>query len=151
MILEELIWEIIYKPIEEMGYKVVRIKKGIEGSKNLQIMAERLKDQMLDINDCVKISKHVSVLLEVDKRVDFNFGLEISSPGINRPLVKIEDFVRFRGYIITAKLKKNLNNQIKLVGKISNVLKNEVIEIESNGEILKVPFDQIDDCNLKVD
>ena len=151
MILEELIWEIIYKPIEEMGYKVVRIKKGIEGSKNIQIMAERFKDQMLDINDCVKISKHVSVLLEVDKRVDFNFGLEISSPGINRPLVKIEDFVRFRGYIITAKLKKNLNNQIKLVGKISNVLKNEVIEIESNGESLKVPFDQIDDCKLKVD
>ena len=151
MIIEELVWEIIYKPIEEMGYKVVRIKKGIEGSKNLQIMAERLKDQMLDINDCVKISKHVSVLLEVDKRVDFNFGLEISSPGINRPLVKIEDFVRFRGYIITAKLKKNFNNKIKLVGKISNVLKNEVIEIESNGEILKVPFDQIDDCNLKVD
>ena len=151
MILEELIWEIIYKPIEEMGYKVVRIKKGIDGSKNLQIMAERLKDQKLDINDCVKISKHVSVLLEVDKRVEFNFGLEISSPGINRPLVKIEDFVRFRGYIITAKLKKNLNSQIKLVGKISNVLKNEVIEIESNGEILKVPFDQIDDCNLKVD
>jgi len=151
MILEELIWEIIYKPIEEMGYKVVRIKKGIDGSKNLQIMAERLKDQKLDINDCVKISKHVSVLLEVDKRVEFNFGLEISSPGINRPLVKIEDFLRFRGYIITVKLKKNLNNQIKLMGKISNVLKNEVIEIESNGEILKVPFDHIDDCKLKLD
>ena len=151
MILEELIWEIIYKPIEEMGYKIVRIKKGIEGSKNLQIMAERLKDQMLDINDCVKISKHVSVLLEVDNRVEFNFGLEISSPGINRPLVKIEDFISFRGYIITAKLKKNLNSQIKLVGKISNVLKNEVIEIESNGEILKVPFDQIDDCKLKLE
>ena len=59
MILEELIWEIIYNPIEEMGYRVVRIKKGIDGSKNLQIMAERLKDQKLDINDCVKISKHV--------------------------------------------------------------------------------------------
>ena len=151
MILEELIWEIIYKPIEEMGYKVVRIKKGIDGSKNLQIMAERLKDQKLDINDCVKISKHVSVLLEVDKRVEFNFGLEISSPGINRPLVKIEDFVRFRGYNITVKLKKNLNNQIKLMGKISNVLKSEVIEIESNGEILKVPFGHIDDCKLKLD
>ncbi len=151
MILEELIWEIIYKPLEEMGYKVVRIKNGIDGSKSLQIMVDRLKDQKLDINDCVKISKHVSVLLEVDNRVEFNFGLEISSPGINRPLVKIEDFVRFRGYIITAKLKKNLNNQIKLVGKISNVLKNEVIEIESNGEILKVPFDRIDDCKLKLD
>jgi ribosome maturation factor RimP len=106
---------------------------------------------MLDINDCVKISKHISVLLEVDKRVEFNFGLEVSSPGINRPLVKIEDFVKFRGYIITTKLKKNLNNQIKFVGKISNVLKDEVIEIESNGEILKVPFDHIDECKLKLD
>ena len=151
MILEELIWEIVYKPIEKMGYKIVRIKKGIDGSQNMQIMAERLKDQMLDINDCVKISKHISVLLEVDKRVEFNFGLEISSPGINRPLVKIEDFVKFRGYIITTKLKKNLNNQIKFVGKISNVLKDEVIEIESNGEILKVPFDHIDECKLKLD
>ena len=151
MILEELIWEIVYKPIEKMGYKIVRIKKGIDGSQNMQIMAERLKDQMLDINDCVKISKHVSVLLEVDKRVEFNFGLEVSSPGINRPLVKIEDFVKFKGYIITTKLKKNLNNQIKFVGKISNVLKDEVIEIESNGEILKVPFDHIDECKLKLD
>ena len=151
MILEELIWEIVYKPIEKMGYKIVRIKKGIDGSQNMQIMAERLKDQMLDINDCVKISKHISVLLEVDKRVEFNFGLEVSSPGINRPLVKIEDFVKFRGYIITIKLKKNLNNQIKFVGKISNVLKDEVIEIESNGEILKVPFDHIDECKLKLD
>ena len=151
MIIEELIWEIIYKPLEEMGYKVVRIKKGIDGSKNLQIMVERLKDQKLDINDCVKISKHVSVLLEVDKRIEFNFGLEISSPGINRPLVKIEDFVLFRGYNITVKLKKNLNNQIKFIGKISNVLKNEVIEIESNGEILKIPFDHIDECKLKLD
>jgi ribosome maturation factor RimP len=151
MILEELIWEIVYKPIEKMGYKIVRIKKGIDGSQNMQIMAERLKDQMLDINDCVKISKHISVLLEVDKRVEFNFGLEVSSPGINRPLVKIEDFVKFRGYIITTKLKKNLNNQIKFVGKISNVLKDEVIEIESNGEILKVPFDHIDECKLKLD
>ena len=114
MILEELIWEIIYKPIEEMGYKVVRIKKGIDGSKSLQIMAERLKDQKLDINDCVKISKHVSVLLEVDNRVEFNFGLEISSPGINRPLVKIEDFVRFRGYNLTVKLKKNYNTKLSL-------------------------------------
>ena len=94
MILEELIWEIIYKPIEEMGYKVVRIKKGIDGSKNLQIMAERLKDQKLDINDCVKISKHVSVLLEVDKRVEFNFGLEISSPGINLSLIHISEPTR---------------------------------------------------------
>ena len=151
MILEELIWEIVCKPIEKMGYKIVRIKKGIDGSQNMQIMAERLKDQMLDINDCVKISKHISVLLEVDKRVEFNFGLEVSSPGINRPLVKIEDFVKFRGYIITTKLKKNLNNQIKFVGKISNVLKDEVIEIESNGEILKVPFDHIDECKLKLD
>jgi len=151
MILEELIWEIVYKPIEKMGYKIVRIKKGIDGSQNMQIMAERLKDQMLDINDCVKISKHISVLLEVDKRVEFNFGLEVSSPGINRPLVKIEDFVKFRGYIITTKLKKNLNNQIKFVGKISNVLKDEIIEIESNGEILKVPFDHIDECKLKLD
>ena len=151
MILEELIWEIVYKPIEKMGYKIVRIKKGIDGSQNMQIMAERLKDQMLDINDCVKISKHISVLLEVDKRVEFNFGLEVSSPGINRPLVKIEDFVKFKGYIITTKLKKNLNNQIKFVGKISNVLKDEVIEIESNGEILKVPFDHIDECKLKLD
>ena len=151
MILEELILEIIYNPIEEMGYRVVRIKKGIDGSKNLQIMAERLKDQMLDINDCVKISKHVSVLLEVDKRVEFNFGLEISSPGINRPLVKIEDFVRFRGCTITVKFKKNINNQIKFAGKIINVLKKEIIEIESNGETLKVPFDDIDDCKLKLD
>ena len=74
MILEELIWEIIYKPIEEMGYKVVRIKKGIDGSKNIQIMAERNNEELTKI---INYFPNLRIILEhVSSKYGSDFILE---------------------------------------------------------------------------
>jgi ribosome maturation factor RimP len=94
---EEQVMSILDSPIKEMGYNILCIKQETFGSKNMQIMAERIKDQNLDINDCVKISKFASVLLENDESINFDFGLEVSSPGIDRPLIQLKDYTNFKG------------------------------------------------------
>ena len=73
--IEEQVLNILDNPIKEMGYNIICIKKDMFGAQNVQIMAERIKDQTLDISDCVKISRFASVLLENDENVTFDFGL----------------------------------------------------------------------------
>ena len=90
MDIEETVWNILAEAIKGLGYNLIRVK--MIGSKKLQIMAERFSDKSLDINDCVKISKFISVLLEKESSVNFDFALEVSSPGINRPLIEINDY-----------------------------------------------------------
>ena len=91
---EETVWNILTEPIKSLGYNLIRVK--MIGSNKLQIMAERLSDKGLDINDCVKISKFASVLFEKENTINFDFALEVSSPGINRPLIKIDDYRNHR-------------------------------------------------------
>ena len=106
MDIEKTVWNILTDPIKGIGYNLIRVK--LIGSKKLQIMAERLSDKSLDINDCVKISKFVSVLFEKDDTINFDFVLEVSSPGINRPLIRIDDYREHLGSYVDIKLKKIL-------------------------------------------
>ena len=87
---EKIVWNILTEPIKSLGYNLIRVK--MIGSNKLQIMAERSSDNGLDINDCVKISKFSSVLFEKEKTINFDFVLVVSSPGINRPLIRIDDY-----------------------------------------------------------
>ena len=76
MDIEENVWNILTEPIKGLGYNLIRVKT--IGSKKLQIMAERSTDNRLDINDCVKISKFVSVLFEKESTINFDFVLELT-------------------------------------------------------------------------
>jgi ribosome maturation factor RimP len=145
---EEQVMSILDSPIKEMGYNILCIKQETFGSKNMQIMAERIKDQNLDINDCVKISKFASVLLENDESINFDFGLEVSSPGIDRPLIQLKDYTNFKGSEVKIILNKEINDKKKLSGLILDVKENSIIEIKLNDERLLIPFDFIKECRL---
>lgn len=148
MSVEEQVMSILDSPIKEMGYNILCIKQDTFGSKNMQIMAERIKDQNLDINDCVKISKFASVLLENDESINFDFGLEVSSPGIDRPLIQLKDYTNFKGSEVKIILNKEINDKKKISGLILDVKKNSIIEIKLNDERLLIPFDFIKECRL---
>jgi len=148
MSVEEQVMSILDSPIKEMGYNILCIKQDTFGSKNMQIMAERIKDQNLDINDCVKISKFASVLLENDESINFDFGLEVSSPGIDRPLIQLKDYTNFKGSEVKIILNKEINKKKKISGLILDVKKNSIIEIKLNDERLLIPFDFIKECRL---
>src|SRR3982075_2888888 len=85
--------------LQGMGYRLVRIKVSGEQGCTVQIMAERPDGTML-IEDCEAISKALSPVLDVADPIDRAYRLEISSPGIDRPLVRRSDFVRYAGYLV---------------------------------------------------
>src|SRR5213083_1352816 len=86
--------ELVEPVLESMGFRLVRVK--LSGT-TLQIMAER-PDGTFSIDDCEKFSRAISPMLDVADIVSTRYQLEISSPGIDRPLVRSEDFERWAGH-----------------------------------------------------
>src|SRR3989475_13018392 len=85
--------------LQGMGYRLVRIKISGEAGCTVQIMAER-PDGTMHIEDCEAISRALSPVLDVADPIDRPYRLEISSPGIDRPLVRRSDFERYANYLV---------------------------------------------------
>jgi ribosome maturation factor RimP len=85
--------------LQGMGYRLVRIKISGEAGCTVQIMAER-PDGSMQIEDCEAISRALSPVLDIADPIDRAYRLEISSPGIDRPLVRRSDFERYAGYLV---------------------------------------------------
>ena len=85
--------------IEDMGYALVRVRMmGGKGRPTLQVMAERQDAGEMTVDDCASLSRAISALLDVEEPIPGAYTLEVSSPGIDRPLVRPADFERFAGY-----------------------------------------------------
>ena len=89
--------EIITPVIEDMGYELVRVRLMGGKSATLQIMAEK-PDGGIEVDDCADISNAVSAVLDVEDPITDAYTLEVSSPGIDRPLTRLKDFEEFEGY-----------------------------------------------------
>jgi ribosome maturation factor RimP len=83
--------------IESMGFEVVRVTLSGGGRAVLQVMAERAGGGSMTVDDCARISRTVSTILDVEDPIPGRYALEVSSPGIDRPLVKPRDFIRYEG------------------------------------------------------
>ena len=148
MNIEDKVFNILNDPIKGIGFKIIYIKQNTKGSKKIQIIAERSVDQKLDINDCVKISKFATVLLENEESINLDFGLEVSSPGVNRLLIKIEDYKNFKGNMVNMIFSKDLDHKLKISGILTDVTKNNMIRIKSNDEKFTIPFDSVYECRI---
>jgi ribosome maturation factor RimP len=89
---------IVEPSLEAMGYRLVRVLLSGRHRPTLQLMAERRDDEPMSVEDCAEISRQVSALLDVADPIAGAYTLEISSPGIDRPLVRPEDYDRFAGF-----------------------------------------------------
>jgi ribosome maturation factor RimP len=122
------------------GYELVRILiKGNGKYATLQIMAERVDGKGMTVEDCAAISRLVSEKIEADKELADRFDLEVSSPGIDRPLMKLQDYARYEGHIATVELDAPLEGQKKFKGKIARVSDDAVTFGTEKGS-LDVPF-----------
>ena len=139
--LEKTITDIATPVIEDLGFALVCVKIVGEGSaQNVQIMAEEPKTGRLGIEDCTKISRALSPVLEVEDPINGAYRLEISSPGIDRPLTRIEDFLSYEGY--EAKLESstpNENGQKKFRGRLKG-LDGETILMTTDQGDAKIAF-----------
>jgi ribosome maturation factor RimP len=107
--------------LEAMGYRVVRVAVTGGRRATLQIMAERSDDKGMTVEDCADISRAVSALLDVADPIASAYTLEVSSPGIDRPLVRREDFARFAGHEAKIELSAPVDGRRKLRGTLLGV------------------------------
>lgn len=105
------------------------------------------KDGGVNLKDCSNFSKLFSKLLDVELQTDIKYFLEVSSPGSNRYLVKIEHFIKFKGSLIKVKLKKGLEGRKNFKGKLLEV-ENSIIKMDVDGEVFDISFDDIEKANL---
>src|SRR5256885_11653376 len=109
--------------LEGMGYRLVRIKISGEGGCTVQIMAER-PDGSMQIEDCEAISKALSPVLDIADPIDRAYRLEISSPGIDRPLVRRSDFERYAGHLVKIEMAIALQDRKRFRGQLGRVVGN---------------------------
>jgi ribosome maturation factor RimP len=116
--LEHRLIRIIEPVVKDMGFNLVMLefKSGV-----LQILAEDPKTGNLSLDDCTAINKMLGPLLEVEDPIPGAYTLEISSPGIDRPLMKAEDFAKYAGYEAKVELDESMDGQRRFRGKIMGV------------------------------
>lgn len=118
MIDTERIAAMIAPSLEAMGYSLVRVSHSGGRRPTLQIMAERRDGVGMTVGDCEEISRHVSALLDVEDPIAGAYTLEVSSPGIDRPLVRAEDYDRFAGFEAKLELAHAIEGRKRFRGRI---------------------------------
>lgn len=115
--LDRRVADIIEPTIEQIGYQLVRVRLSAQNGATLQIMCER-PDGTMTVEDCEKVSMAVSPVLDVEDPIDKAYHLEVSSPGIDRPMVRKSDFVRWQGHIVKCETSILVDNRKRFRGKI---------------------------------
>jgi ribosome maturation factor RimP len=133
------IMEIVEPSLTAMGYGVVRVALGGGRRATLQIMAERIDDTPMTLDDCTLISHSVSALLDVADPMPGAYTLEISSPGIDRPLVRLRDYDRFSGFEAKIELDAPVDGRKRFRGRLLGTVDGDIRLATETGE-RRLPF-----------
>ncbi len=150
--LDRRIAEIIEPVLVALGFKLVRARLMNQNGLTLQVMAER-NDGTMTVTDCEEVSMAISPVLDVEDPVDKAYHLEVSSPGIDRPMVRKSDFERWNGHIVKCETSILIDNRKRFRGKITEV-DSEGFTLERDqvayGEEprVKIPFNALSEAKL---
>lgn len=145
--------EIITPVIEDMGYELVRVRLMSGKEMTLQIMADRPQGG-IEVDDCAAISNAVSAVLDVEDPILDAYTLEVSSPGIDRPLTRLKDFDAFEGYDAKLETAEPIDGRRRFKGVLSGVEGDEVlINVPGDGAgteevTIGLKFDWLSDAKL---
>jgi len=138
---------LIEPTLTSMGYELVRVMSTGGRRPTLQVMAERLDRAGMTVDDCAGISRAVSAILDVEDPMDGAYQLEVSSPGIDRPLIKAEDFERFLGFEARVETDRQIEGQRKFRGRLLGVADQAVRLVLPEGERV-IPLSSIRKAKL---
>jgi ribosome maturation factor RimP len=145
---EERVIALIEPTAGDLGFRIVRVRVSGNRRKRLQIMAERVSDGEMGIDDCSRLSRALSPVFDLEDPIPGGeYDLEISSPGIDRPLMRIEDFERFRGHDVKLETAAMQNGQRRFKGKIERIEGDVIVLSTEQGEA-KLPFATLSDARL---
>ena len=142
--------DIVTPVIEGLGFELVRIRLMGGATRTLQIMADR-PDGGIVVDDCGEISLAVSAVLDVEDPIEENFVLEVSSPGIDRPLTRLKDFEMWKGWEARIETTELIDGRRRFKGMLAGVEGEEVlIELDDGAEPVTIglQFDWLSDVKL---
>jgi ribosome maturation factor RimP len=138
----------LFEPVvESMGYELVGVEfSGGTSHGTLRVYIDR--EDGVNIDDCANISHQISAILDVEEPIQQAYDLEVSSPGVDRPLFKVTDFERFSGQPVKIKMSTGLDGRRNFKGVLQGVIDSRFIEIEVDGEVFQLPLTDIGKANL---
>lgn len=129
--------------LESMGFRIVRVQlAGNKREKTLQIMAERSDGSGIDVDACAEVSRTAEAILDVEDPIDTAYTLEVSSPGIDRPLTRLDDFDTWAGFDARVELEAPRNGRRRYKGPLLGTREGWV-HIRADGAEHALPFEEI--------
>lgn len=132
--------------LESMGFELVRLRLMGGRKPTLQIMADRAGGG-IEVEDCAEISRQVSAVLDVEDPIEGEYTLEVSSPGIDRPLTRLKDFERWEGYEARLETAELIDGRRRFKGVLQGVEGDEVL-IEIAEGTVGLRFEWLTDAKL---
>lgn len=130
--------------IEAMGYELVRVMMTGGKRPTLQVMAERGDRDPMTVEDCAEISRTISAVLDVEDPISGEYTLEVSSPGIDRPLTRLEDYRRFAGLEARIDVDPAIEGRKRFSGRLAGVDGDDRVLIDTEDTtVLALPFESI--------
>jgi len=141
---------IIEPMIAALGYSLVRLQMTEQRSPRIQIMAERNDLRPLTIDDCADLSRALSAKLDEADLISFSYTLEVSSPGIDRPLGKLADFERFTGRLARIDLRESVQGRRRFAGRLLGI-DGTGVRMQTNEAEVRLSFENISRAKLLMD
>lgn len=142
--------ELLDPVAEAAGYAIVRLRlMGGAERRRLQIMAERPSDGDMNVEDCARLSRRISEVMDAADPISGEYVLEVSSPGIDRPLTRLTDFEAYEGYEVRLELDRLAEGRKRFRGVLAGVEDGQVaIDLEGEEETALVPFSWVLEAKL---
>ena len=142
--------ELLDPVAEAAGYAIVRLRlMGGEHARRLQIMAERPSDGDMNVEDCARLSRAISEVMDAADPIAGEYTLEVSSPGVDRPLTRLHDFAAYHGYEARIELDRLAEGRKRFKGVLAGVDDGQVaFDIEGEAETALIPFAWIAEAKL---
>jgi ribosome maturation factor RimP len=142
--------ELLDPVAEAAGYEIVRLRlMGGEERRRLQVMAERPSDGDMNVEDCARLSRKFSEVLDAADPISGEYVLEVSSPGVDRPLTRLKDFTTYEGYEARLELDRLAEGRKRFRGQLAGVdAANVAIDLEGEEHTALIPFAWIIEAKL---
>jgi len=149
-VVESRISQVIEGAVTDLGFRLVRVRySGAKGGRSqLQIMAEPVAEREMTVEDCETLSRHVAALLDVEDPISDAYTLEVSSPGIDRPLTRIEDYERFNGELAKITLRFMQDGRKRFNGRLGGCDDEGRIILDTSFGRFAFPFDDIESARI---
>ncbi|MDX1485385.1 MAG: ribosome maturation factor RimP [Alphaproteobacteria bacterium] len=144
---QERVAALLSGPLDALGYDLVRVRLSGGARPVLQVMAERADGTAMTVDDCAEISHSVSALLDAEDPIAGSYTLEVSSPGIDRPLTRLGDFQRFAGFDARIETREPVAGRRRFKGKLLGT-DEAMVAIKVDNDTVSLPFEAITKAQL---